>query len=142
MWIALILLALLLFGNIDGPTMLCLSFAYLVMVIFEQLFVEPLIRSYYDYRRLKERERAAEESKRQLAERERQKEIELDKYRKRVTAHAEQIYSDIIHGRRPPINFNEITGEKLDQSNPKIREFVRKNNITVEDLIVLNTKLY
>ena len=78
MWIALILLALLLFGNIDGPTMLCLSFALLVMVMFEQLFIEPLIRSYYDYRKLKERERAAEESKRQLAERERQKEIELD----------------------------------------------------------------
>jgi hypothetical protein len=43
-----------------------------------------------------------------------------------------------VNGKRSAINFDEIKMEVIDENNPKVVNFCKKNNITVNDLFVLN----
>lgn len=104
--------------------------------------IEYLIDEYTLYKQMKQRELDNKERERQKAEAELKLKIEAQKRHELNKKHAEKLYSDILNGKRPPINFDEIFQQKLDSRNPEIILFCRKNNITLDDLIILNDKLY
>jgi hypothetical protein len=134
-------LGILLLYNTSEAQLIAITILMPIIVVICK-FIEYFIDEYTFYKQMKQRELDNKERERQKAEAELRLKIEAQKRYELNKTHAEKVYSDILNGKRPPINFDEIFEQKLDSSNPKIALFCRKNNITLDDLIILNDKLY
>jgi hypothetical protein len=137
----ILVLAILLLYNTSEMQIITLAIVMPVVVAIGK-FIGHLNDEYTFYKQMKQRELDNKERERQKAETELKLKIEAQRRRELNKKHAEKVYSDILNGKRPPINFDEIFQQKLDSRNPEIILFCRKNNITLDDLIILNDKLY
>ena len=116
-----------------------LLFVCMLGLLMLYIYTMPFIASYKDYKQMKAHEIHLQESKRARDAYEHRKKIESAKWSKSVESHGKQLYLDIVIGKRPAINFDEIKMEVIDENNPKVVNFCKKNNITVNDLFVLNS---